>query len=156
MTWKYHCYHENKDLLVKSNLCPLHTLHNSNLVGRMELYQMSSCMNCELTSSVFEISGVTLQFVNIGWQNSLERMSSNEELDGLREQLLEQILAQNWVFFPEETMKTKSVILIFSEYLNSNNHTVYQLLILLTTANRFLREGNMFYCSKLRSFPILT
>ena len=65
-----------------------------------------------LTSPVLEISGVTLQFIRIGRQNSLKWMTGNEELNRILQELFEQIFAENRVFLPQETVKTKSVILI--------------------------------------------
>ena len=63
--------------------CQPHTLHNNTLVGKRKLTD-AGCQVL-LTSPVFEISGVTLQFVNISRQNPFEGMSSNEEFDGLLE-----------------------------------------------------------------------
>ena len=54
--------------------------------------------------------GVTLEFVHIGGHQPLKRMPDHQELDGLGDQLLEEVLGQQGILLPEEGVEAEAIV----------------------------------------------
>ena len=55
--------------------------------------------------------GVTLEFVHIRGHQPLKRMPDYQELDGLGDQLLEEVLGQQGILLPEEGVEAEAIVL---------------------------------------------
>ena len=64
-----------------------------------------------VSAPVLHVPGLTLQLVHVGGHDSLEGVTHHEELQRLRQELLEQVLGEQRVLLPEEGVQTQPVIL---------------------------------------------
>ena len=64
-----------------------------------------------VAAPVLHVPGVTLQFVNIRGHQPFKRMSDHEELDGLGDQLLEEVLGQQRILLPKESVEAEAIVL---------------------------------------------
>ena len=64
-----------------------------------------------VAAPVIHVPGVTLELVNISGHEPLKRMTDHQELDGLGDQLLEEVLGQQRVLLTEEGVEAESIVL---------------------------------------------
>ena len=64
-----------------------------------------------VAAPVIHVPGVTLELVNISRHEPLKRMTDHQELDGLGDQLLEEVLGEQRVLLPEEGVEAESIVL---------------------------------------------
>ena len=64
-----------------------------------------------VAAPVLHVPGVALKLVHVGRHQPLEGVSDHEELDGLGDELLEEVLGEQRIFLPQEGVEAEAIVL---------------------------------------------